>query len=56
MMIGGLPGVEASLCRTEHVQLIGENITIRVHYPDPKRMGGPLDPQSNHVDRIVLPL
>lgn len=43
MVVGGLAGMEAPLGRTEHVQLIRQNVAFRIDDADPQRMGRPLN-------------
>ena len=48
VMVGGLPGVEPSLLRPEHVHLVGVHPAVRIHYADAQGVGGPLYPESDH--------
>ena len=48
VVVGGFSGMQAPLLGTEHVQLVGKDVAFVIDDPHTERVGGPLDPQSNH--------
>ena len=48
VVIGRLSGVQPALLGTEHVQLVRKDVAFVIDDPHAERVGGPLDPQSNH--------
>lgn len=55
VMVGGLAGMEAPLGRTEHVELVGQHVALRIDDPDPERVGRPLNPHREHWNRALIP-
>lgn len=55
MMIGGLARVETSLRRTEHVQLVGEDVAILIHDADPQGVCCAFYPHREHVIAFMNP-
>lgn len=51
MMIGRFTRMEPSLGRTEHVELVGQHVAVRIDDADAQRMGRPLNPHREHWNR-----
>lgn len=55
VVVGRLAGVQPALRRTEHVDLVRQNVAVLVHYPDSQRVRGALDTQRQHLYRPPNP-
>ncbi len=53
VVVGCLAGMQPSLCRTVHIQLVGQNLPVGIGDTYTQRVGGSFDTQGQHVRGIV---